>query len=149
MKRENLICLAALVAACLIVSPLVHEMAHIAVLGMINGQYRSEISLYPQVSGSIRILSPLQAHEYFLVLATGIGASLFIGAVLLHRGRKRTSLISTSLGAGFLLNPSLAMLSKSDMAGLLSVMGIQGFSLIIGLSIMGFCAIELSRAAKS
>lgn len=153
MEKRIWLGMALLILACLVVSPLIHEFSHIAALSLMHGYYLEEISLYPQVSGSIRILSPLQAHEYILLLATGLGISFLMGTALLHRGRKKACLLSTSSGAGFLLNPAFAMLSKSDMASLLSFAGLQGFSFIIGfiigLSVIGFCAIELTRAAKS
>ncbi len=148
MKVKLGISLVALLLACLIIAPFIHEMVHILTFNSISGNYFADIAVSSSVYGSFRVLSPMNLFEYILLLSGGVASSLILGALFIHIGRKKVSYLSTNFGIGFLLNPSISMLAKNDMATLFSFIGLNYLSILIGVCILGACIFEFNYSTK-
>ncbi|MBN2094435.1 MAG: hypothetical protein JW727_00150 [Candidatus Aenigmarchaeota archaeon] len=138
-----------LLATCLVISPVIHESAHILALEFSGTPYITDLEIYPNTYGTIRMLSSAGMAETIIFVGIGIFTSILAGIFLLLVGRKKESPVSRISGVGLLLNPTLAMFSGSDLSTILSFFGLESLSIILGLFLGGFCLLELNRVATS
>ncbi len=148
MKVKLSISLGVLLLTCLIIAPFIHEMVHIFTFNSLSGNYFADIAVSSSVYGSFKVLSPMNLFEYIVLLSGGVASSLILGALFIHLGRKKVSYISTNFGIGFLLNPSLSMLTKNDISTLFSFIGLNYLSILIGVCILGVCLFEFNYSTK-
>lgn len=148
MEKKIVLSLAALVLACLVASPIIHEAVHMLLLSSFSGSYTMSLDLFPSVYASERILSPLSTFQYTILLSSGILASFLVGFLLMRRGRRNMCHLSSMSGIGFFLNPALAMFYRNDFSTLLSFYSLGYVSLFAGIALMALCFYEASFAAR-
>ncbi len=148
MKVKLSISLGILLLSCLIIAPYIHEMVHIFTFKSLSGNYFADIGVSSSVYGSFRVLAPMNLFEYILLLSGGVVSSLLLGLLFIYLGRKKTSYLSTNFGIGFLLNPSLSMLTKNDISTLFSFINLNYLSILIGIFILGICLFEFNYSTK-